>query len=461
VNSNESPAVGSARLKRTLGLWDLVLYGLVVVTITAPIPIFGVVSNVAHGHVATTILIGLIAMLFTGLSYGRMASAYPVAGSAFTYVGREIHPTLGYVTGWSMVMDYMINPIICIIWSAKAAQNIIPEVPYLVWAVALGLLFIGLNLRGVKSSARFNSFLAAGMGVVVLLIIGVFLRYLFHLPNALTAPDYLRPLYDQPNFSPALIFSGTSIAVLTYIGFDGISTLSEEVENPRKNILRATLLVCLITGILAILLVYLAQLVHPYNGPFSADTVETAYMFVAKEAGGKIVFHILNASLLVAVVGAGMGSMLGAARLLYGMGRDNAIPKSFFGYISPRTNIPRNNVLLVGGIALSIAILVNFDLFSYQLGAEMLNFGAFIAFMGVNAASVTRFWIRAEHKMANLIPQLLPGLAGFLICLYIWMSLSMKAKVAGGIWLACGLIYGAVKTKGFRKNLISFEVPAE
>jgi putrescine importer len=164
-------------------------------------------------------------------------------------------------------------------------------------------------------------------------------------------------------------------------------------------------------------------------------------------------FQLLNVTLLVANLGSGTGSHLGAARLLYGMGRENALPRSFFGAIDNRRNIPRNNVILVGALALVGGLTL-----TYQLGAEMLNFGAFIAFMGVNLAAFTHYWVRAEHKR----PQdfVLP-LLGFLICLYLWLSLRWPAKVAGGAWLGAGVLYGAIKTRGFRTNVVSFELPPE
>jgi amino acid transporter len=411
-------------------------------------PLFGVVSQQAQGHVVTTILIAMVAMLFTAISYGRMARAYPAAGSAFTYVGREINPALGYATGWSMAMDYMLNPMICTIWSSKAAGNIIPEIPYAVWAVFFALLFTVLNLRGIRASARTNEALAAGMGVVILIFFGAVIRYLFKFPPA-GAQALTQPFYDPQTFSASLVFTGTSIAALTYIGFDGISTLSEEVENPRRNILLATVLTCVITGVLASLEVYAAQLIWPDYSTF--PDADTAFVHVAGRAGGAWLFQLVNFTLLIATIGSGSGAQLAAARLLYGMGRDNAIPRSFFGAIEPKRSIPRNNVILVGALALGGAFVL-----SYQLGAELLNFGAFIAFMGVNAAAFLRYWVRAEKKRWIFF---VPPVLGFAICFYIWMSLRTPAKLAGAAWLAFGIIYGAIKTKGFRSNLITFEMP--
>jgi amino acid transporter len=390
-------------------------------------------------------------MLLTAVSYGRMARAYPAAGSAFTYVGRELHPALGYATGWSMVMDYILNPVICTIWCSKAAMNFLPQFPYPVWIVFFACLFTGLNLRGVKASAHTNNVIAIGLTGVVVLFLYYAIRYIFG--ASLTGADLTKPFYDPETFSLPVVLTGTSVACLTYIGFDGISTLSEEVENPRRNVLLATVLTCLFTGIIASITVYCAQLVWgDWKGFPDADT---AFVHISGKAGGAFLFAVVNGSLLVANAGSGMGAQLGAARLLYGMGRDDALPRSFFGAIDPRTHIPRNNVLLVGALAL----LGGFVL-TYQLGAEMLNFGAFIAFMGVNLASFTRYWLRADKAQRGVSDFVLP-LLGFFICLYIWLNLRWQAKLVGGLWLAAGLLYGAIKTRGFRKSLVSFELPPE
>jgi putrescine importer len=446
-------------LRRALTLWDLVFYGIVIIQPVAPMGLFGVVSTEARGHVVTTILIGMVAMLLTAMSYGRMARAYPSAGSAFTYVGQELHPGLGYVTGWSMVMDYVLNPTICTILCSKFAMNWLPGIPYPIWVFFFATLFTGLNLRGVKASARTNEVLAIGMFVVVLIFFVAAVRYL--LGAQLSEGAFTKPFYDPATFSLPAVLTGASIASLTYIGFDGISTLSEEVEDPRRNVLRATVLTCLIIGVLASLEVYAAQLVWGDWKGF--PDVDTAFVHVAGKAGGPTLFAILNATLLVANIGSGTGAQLGAARLLYGMGRQNALPRGFFGAVDPVRQIPRNNVLLVGGLALAGGLALEyFGRFSggtgFQLGAEMLNFGAFIAFMGVNLAAFTRYWARASER--SWIDFVCP-LLGFLFCLYLWLSLRWPAKLAGALWLGAGVLYGAIQTRGFRRNLVSFELPPE
>jgi amino acid transporter len=439
------------------------LYGIIVIQPTAPMPAYGVFSNEGQGHVVTSILIAMVAMVFTAMSYGRMARVYPSAGSAYTYVGRELHPSLGYVTGWSMTMDYILNPLICTIWCAKAMADLLSgtrfQIPYpgLIWPLFFAGLFTALNLRGVQTSARINKTLCAVMGAVILAFFWYTIRYIFRLPQYPEA-YFLRPFYNPETFTVNRVFHGTSVAVLTYIGFDGISTLSEEVDNPKRNIFLATVFVCVITGFLAAAEVYGAQLLSFQRfgrdfGIFSQFGDENVFSHVAGIAGGVLMTKVISLTLLIATIGSGMGSQLGAARLLYGMGRSDAIPKKFFGAIHPKTRIPANNVMFVGAIALMGAFLITYD-----NGAQLLNFGALIAFMGVNLAALTHYYVRGNDRTLG---QLIPPILGFIICLFIWIHLSNLALIAGSIWMICGIAYGAWKTRGFREDLVNFDVPAD
>jgi len=434
------------RLKRSLNRWDLIVYGVVLIQLTAPMPVYGVLSARAGGHVVTTILLAMVGMAFTAISYGRMAQVYPSAGSAFTYVSRELSPILGYVTGWGMLIDYILNPLIMVVWCSRAAMAFVPGVPYAIWAVAFGTAFTAVNLIGVKGSARINSGLAAVMGAVVVVFLVCAGRYI--LSGRHGSPAYfLHPFYDPATFRLGDVLGGTSIAVLTYIGFDGISTLAEEVEDPRRSILFATVGSCLVIGFLSAIEVYTAQLVWPVSHPFK--DVDTAFLEVALRVGGSWLFLVMSLTLLAASFGSGVGSQLGAARLLYGMGRSNALPSGFFGAVDRKHHIPRNNVLLVGLIALGGAFLV-----SYTLGAEILNFGALTAYMGVNAAALTRFYFRAQRRrLRNLWPPLL----GLAICLLLWLSLDRLAKIVGIAWMLLGLSLGAWRTRGFRSEILTFE----
>src|SRR5262245_44383394 len=193
--SSTSATTSAPRLRRTLTLSDLILYGIIVIQPVAPMSVFGVLSERGRGHVVTAMLIAMVAMLFTAFSYGRMARVYPSAGSAYTYVAREIHPALGYVTGWSMAMDYILNPLICTIYCSKLALNFVPEVKYPVWAVFFAALFTALNLVGVKTNSKINAALAIFMGAVIVVVLVAAVRYILGL--AVYPPGFFtHPFYD-------------------------------------------------------------------------------------------------------------------------------------------------------------------------------------------------------------------------------------------------------------------------
>jgi putrescine importer len=423
-------------LRRSLRLWDLVVLGIILVQPTAPMPLFGVVHQAARGHVVTAVLIGMVAMLFTAVSYGRMARVYPSAGSAYTYVGQELHPVLGFLTGWSMLLDYIINPVICTIWCAKAAGNFAPAIPERIWDIVLAGLFTFLNLRRVRTTARANAILAAVMLAVVAVILFAIGRLLFAQP-VWNAGLFTHPFYDPATFTWSRLGSGTALAVLTYIGFDGISTLSEEAEDARRTIPLATILICLVVGLLSSIEVYAAQLIWP-SGEAFPDT-DTAYVYVAGRAGGAVLFQIVNFTLLIANLGSGGGGQLAGARLLFGMGRDGVLPRGFFGQIHPQSHVPSNNVLLIGTLCVAGAFTI-----TYEFGAELLNFGAFIGFIGVNLSALRWAWRNGARTLSALVP---PAFGG-IICAGIWLNLSTSSKAVGAVWLLAGVLYAWWRTRG-------------
>jgi len=434
------PTVTGTSLRRTLRLRDLIFYGLIVIQPTAPMPMYGVVSQEARGHVVTTILIAMLAMSLTAVSYGRMARVYPSAGSAYAYMAGEFGSAAGTLVGWAILLDYLLNPLICVIWCSAAAANFLPMIPLWLWKLFFALLFTGLNLRAIQASARLNRWLTIGLCTVVGVLLVEFCAYIF-LHGSLSPAGLLKPFYDSSTFSLKAVSTGTSIAALTYIGFDSISTLSEEAINPYRDVMRATVLTCLLTGVLAAIEVYTAQLVWPEFWHY--PNVDTAYVFVAGKAGGTAMFNLINAALLVATIGSGTASMLGAARLLYGMGRHGALPR-FFAFVSSSTNIPSRNVLICGALAL-----VGAWAMSYQLGAELLNFGAFLAFAGVNASSFRHYWWKGRDRSWS---QAVIPVCGFAVCLYIWLSLRPQAKIAGLVWTTIGCVYFGVRLAARRRS---------
>lgn len=430
-----------ARLRRVLGLHDLILYGIVVIMPIAPIPLFGIAQKLSNGHAVTTILIAMFAMLLTALSYGRMAVLYPVAGSAYTYVGRGLNAHLGFLAGWAMFLDYLIIPLLCTIYGSLTVQRLLPGVPYAALAFCFAGGMTALNLRGIRSTARANIVLLFVMCAVVGVFLVMAIRLLFHTAGW-SGVFSIQPFYDPATFRWPSILTGSSLAALTYIGFDGVTTLAEEVKNPRRNVLLAAILVCVITGLFGGLQVYVGQLVWPDYHTF--PSLETAYMDISRKVGGALMFQAMAVVLLLANFGSGLGGQVGAARLLFGMGRDNVLPARWFAHINPASSNPTYNLWLIGAVAFAGALV-----FDYERAAETLNFGAFLAFMGVNLAALRQFFCLKPPGQRRLWEAILPA-AGFLFCLIIWLGLGTPAKVIGGCWLMAGIIYCGIRTRGFR-----------
>ena len=424
---------------------------MVLIQPTAPIPLFGVAQKLSNGHTVTTILIAMLAMMATAFSYGRMAAVYPSAGSAYTYVGRTINPHLGFLIGWAMILDYILQPLITTIWIAVAIHSrYIPHMPYAVAALFVAAILTMLNLRGIRSSARANKILLVCMCVVVTAFLLLAVHYLYH-AGGWGGLFSEKPFYDPKTFHAHQVWMATSFAALTYIGFDGITTLSEEVENPKRNVLLATVLVCFLTGVLSAIEVYLGQRVWPNWHTFT--NLETAFMDVCRRVGGIPLYEAMGAILILALFGSGLTGGLGAARLLFGMGRDGVLPKKFFGHLSDKTSTPTYNILLIGIIAFAGAVGLNYIGNAFEHAGELLNFGAFLAFMGVNFSSFWHFCIVQRHqRRVNILKDAVLPLIGLVFCALIWWNLNIVAKTVGAIWFTVGLVYIGVSTKGFRQR---------
>ncbi len=430
----------TTKLKRVLTVWDLIFFGIVCVTPIAPIPLFGIAQKLSNGHATTTILIAMAAMLITAVSYGRMAGLYPAAGSAYTYVGRGLNPHLGFLAGWAMFLDYLIIPTVNTIYCAVTVHRLLPEVPYWTWAALFAAAATALNLLGIRTGSRSNKILLAFMSAVLIWFTVLAVRYV--LAGGFGALFSLKPLYDPATFQFSAIATATSFAALTYIGFDSVTTLAEEVENPRRNVPIATVTVCLFTGIVGAAVIYLAQLVWPEHSNF--PNVETAFMDVTRRVGGSILFGAMGAVLIVAQFSSGLTGQAGAARLLFGMGREEVLPKRPFGTLDRRGE-PVWNVAIIGVLSFGGALL-----FDFEGAAEVLNFGAFLAFMGVNLAVCRQFYLLSANR--RVVRDLALPIMGFLFCLAIWLSLPRPAKWIGSCWLAAGLVYDAIVTRGFQRQ---------
>lgn len=447
--SEAAKQASPVRLRKVLGLWDLIFYGLVLIQPTAPIPLFGVAQKLSNGHTVTTILIAMFAMMITAVSYGRMAAVYPAAGSAYTYVGRTINPHLGFLIGWAMLLDYILQPLINIVWiSVTLHSRYIAEIPFPLIALGVAAFVTALNLIGIRSSARANKLLLFAMCIVIAAFFVLAVHYLFH-RGQWAGLLSLTPFYDPATFDMKRIWGATSFAALTYIGFDGITTLSEDVENPRRNVLLATVLVCFITGVLSGAEVYLGQRIWPDWHSF--PNLETAFMDICHRVGGPLLFESMGAILILAALGSALTGGLGAARLLFGMGRDGVLPRGFFAHLHSETNTPTYNILLIGLVAWIGAVVLNYVGSAYEHAGELLNFGAFLAFMGVNLSSFWRFALLRKEGRRRILADIVLPLIGFAFCASIWWNLNNLAKTVGGIWFLIGAIWLAVTTRGFRR----------
>ncbi len=440
TQSSNQPA---GELRRVLKLRDLVFYGIVLVQPIAAVPLFGLADNISHGHIVTVILMAMVAMMLTAVSYGRLASVHPSAGSAYSYVTHELNPYLGFLVGWAMLLDYLIIPVINVVYGALTLCRMFPVLPPTGVKVVMALLITLFNLRGIKTTARANTILLALMVTVIAAFLLLAVLFLFR-HDGLHGVFSLAPFYTSGDTPLGALATATSLAALTYIGFDGVTTLSEEVENPRRNILLATVYVCLFTGLFSALQVYLAQRVWPdfHTFPF----LETAFMDVSRRVGGNLLFQGMALTLVLASLGSGLSGQAGAARLLFGMGRNGALPKGFFGYLQGSRGVPSYNVLLIGLITVLGALYFNFE-----TAAELLNFGALLAFMGVNAAAARHFFFGRTRGDRRLLQDLVVPVFGFIFCLSIWASLPIIAKVVGTIWFLLGIAYSFAMTGSLRR----------
>lgn len=438
-------------LKRVLSLWDLIYYGIILTSPIAAVPLFGEGQVLSHGHTVATLLLAMVAMSVTAVSFGRMASVYPSSGSVYTYISRELNPHLGFVIGWAMFLEYLFQPIQNALYAVLAIQRMTPRIPFAILAaLAVGLITF-MTVQGIKFTARTNEVLLGFMLLVTTIFLVEAFRYVV-LHHRYAGLISLQPIYNPSTFNLRGLAAGTSLAALVFIGFDGVSILAEEVTDPKRNVLLASVLVVVFTGLFSGLQVYMAQRVWPdYT---TLQNPETAFMDVAQMASGPYLFAAYGAMLLVSSIACGLAGHVGASRLLYSMGRDNVLPRKIFGYLSAKKSNPIYNVWIIGLLAYIGVITI-----TWEHAAEIVTFGALLAFMGVNLSALKHFWFSREavgHRNF-FVDCFVPGF-GFVFCFVLLISLQTWTKYAGLTWLGVGILYSAYKTRGFtmRPKLIDF-----
>lgn len=426
-------------LRRVLTLQDLIFYGIVLIQPIACVGIYGLVTRLSGGHAVTAILLAMFAMTLTAVSYGRMATVYPSSGSAYTYVGKGLNAHFGFLAGWVMLLDYFIIPIVNVIYVSLTMHRLFPLVPDEAWAALVVIGITLLNLRGIGYTKNANNVL---MTIMCLVLAIFFVLGVHHLLRAAGLPNLftLQPIYNSHTFYWNTILTATSLAALTYIGFDGVTTLAEETINPKRTVPLATVIVCVVTGILSAAESYVAQRVWPDYSTF--PNLDTAFLDVTRRIGGATLFDAMGAVLVLSCFGTAFTGQASAARLMYSMGREGVLPKGLGG-LNPKTTIPSLNILLIGIVAFTGTFFL-----SYERAAELLNFGAFIAFIGVNLAAALHSIKDRERRWTHAIVPIL----GMLCCVAIWIGLPAPSMIAGSIWLTIGIVYLAIQTRGFRRR---------
>ena len=449
MSHNVTPNTSRVELRKTLTLIPVVMMGLAYMQPMTLFDTFGIVSGLTDGHVATAYAFALIAILFTALSYGKLVRRFPSAGSAYTYAQKSISPTVGFMVGWSSLLDYLFMPMINILLAKIYFEALVPTVPSWIFVVALVAFMTISNLRSIKTVANFNTLIVILQMGIVAVIVGLIIYGVSHGEGAGTLVSS-RPFWSEGAHVVPMI-TGATILCFSFLGFDGISSLSEETKDAEHVIPRAIFLTALIGGLIFIAASYFLQLYFPdisrFKDPDASQPEIMLYVAGKTFQWGVLIFSS------VTVLASGMAAHAGVSRLMYVMGRDGVFPTRFFGNVHPKWRTPAWNVLLVGAIAL---LAINFDLVT---ATALINFGALVAFTFVNLSVISQFWIREKRNktLKDHFNYLVLPVCGALTVGALWINLEESSMTLGLIWAGIGLVYLACVTKSFRNPVPQYE----
>ncbi|ANH99795.1 amino acid permease [Pseudomonas koreensis] len=430
-----------ARLQRTLSLGSVVLFGIAYMTPIIVLGTFGILAQSTAGMVPAAYLAALVAMFFTALSYGRMAAAFPVAGSAYSYVRKAISPKLGFIAGWAVLLDYLFLPMAIWLIGAAYLASAFPSIPQWIWVLAFIGITSAINVIGLKLANGINALLMLVQFLVLIAFVALCMHYVGG--DASTPLWSIKPFFNDDMQMP-LIMSGAAIACYSFLGFDAVSTLTEETRDPRRTIPRAIMLITLIGGLIFVGVSYFVQIAHP---SLQFASVDSAAYEIARNIGGDLFVSIFLIGLIVGQFASGLSAQASGSRLLFAMGRDGVLPKSFFGTLHARFGTPVNSILLCAVVAL---LALKLDV---TTSTSFINFGAFLAFSLVNLSVIFHYWIGGEKKgLRELVLFLVFPLIGLVADLWLMVSLDHLAVYLGLSWLAMGVLYLAVLTGGFRRQ---------
>ena len=447
---------GVVKLQKTLVLWQVIIIGLAYIQPMTLLDTFGMVSRDSVQHVPTSYLIALIAVLLTSISYGHMIRKHPSSGSAYTYVQKSIHPNAGFMVGWSSLLDYLMSPMVNILLANIYLKELFPDVNHWVWIIGLSLIMVGINLRGVRFVANFNSLIV----LLQVLIIGIFTWIIYSKllasENALgkiaeqSAADGLWSLapFWSANAEVGALITGATILCFSFTGFDSLSSLAEETKDTKKTLPRAIFLTALISGIIFVISTYFMQLYFPGNPEQYFELVDETQPEILLLVGGAFFQSVVLSFAIITVMASGISAHAGVSRLMYVMGRDGVLPKKFFGHISPKSFTPSYNIWLAGVICLTAGFL------SLEFVVALISFGALTAFSFVNLSVICSYVFRdGRVKTAgDIVNFFIIPLLGFISIGALWLEVEETSLKAGVAWAAVGILYLAWLTKGFRQS---------
>lgn len=433
-------------LKRVLTLRNLVFFGISYLAPTVIFNQYGVLTTTTQGMMALSCLITILAVMFTAYSYSQMVKVYPVAGSAYTYVQRAINPHLGFLTGWVVLLDYVLIPMMCYLCVGMYMNRFVPQVPTSVWIIVSIIAMTIINVVGIEAASRFNTMIMVLQFAFTLLFIGIVIKFILGGGGAGTLLS-AENIYDPKDFTQPGLLAGAAIMAISFLGFDAVTTVAEETIEPEKNTGKAIFIICLGAGVVFTLIAYIAQLAWPDAWKQMADPNTGIF-----DLFGHIHAGYMSTTFLVidncASLACALTATAAVARILYGMGRDGSLPKKFFGYVHPKFQTPVCNLILVSVLSLSAVI------FSDNLYAalSLVSFGALTAFILVNVSVVFQYVIKdKKRKAADLFRYLLLPCCGAFISAYLWTNIGTAGKIVGGCWLLIGIIYSAVTTSFWKK----------
>lgn len=430
--AHNAAQAGRPRLRKSLKLWQVVMMGLAYLTPMTVFDTFGIVSGISNGHVPASYLLALAGVLFTAISYGKLVRQFPEAGSAYTYAQKSISPHVGFMVGWSSLLDYLFLPMINVLLAKIYLSALFPEVPPWVWVVTFVAILTAANLKSVNLVANFNTlFVLVQISIMVVFVILVVQG--LHKGEGVGTVWSLQPFISQ-NAHLIPIITGATIVCFSFLGFDAVTTLSEETPDAARVIPKAIFLTAMYGGIIFIVASFFMQLFFPDIHRFKDP--DAALPEIALYVGGKLFQSIFLCTTFVNTTASGTASHASVSRLLYVMGRDNVFPERIFGYVHPKWRTPALNVIMVGIVALSALF---FDLVT---ATALINFGALVAFTFVNLSVFNHFWRRKGYNKTwkDRLHYLLLPMVGALTVGVLWINLEATSLTlgfgVGGAWSA-------------------------